>query len=418
MKQIKILALGPQEVIPPVDGGKESIHGALASLGEQFDVTYAYPRAENSAEAAAGYAAIGVRQVAVPFRPVESLGVILGATLQGRPYKFEKYSTTAAARAFADAVGPIRPDALICFHPHTVGLAEKIRRAAGWRVPILLREHNVEYELVRSYRDSLRGPLRLAASLFASFTQREEMRIWTRVDAVAFITDQDLAIARRQDGHSNLFLAPEGIPLPPRRDLSESAASSQLLVLLNPRATQSVDSLKRFLHTVWAQAAQHPRLQPLTLAITGVQLEQLAGLVDIKPETLTGLRVKALGFVPSLTAVFASSLALISPTYVGGGIRKKILEGMANQLPVITTRLDVESCGYFQAGRNLIAFESPVDFIDGAGRLREDKAYWASISEAGRSTVETHAHWRLFADRIRAEILRLVGNETGRPGRD
>ena len=101
MKTIKLLALGPQEVIPPVDGGKEGIHGALASLARRFDVTYAYPRADNSAAAAPGYQAIGVRQLDVPFVPVESPAVVAGATLRGLPYKFEKYSTAEAARMVA-----------------------------------------------------------------------------------------------------------------------------------------------------------------------------------------------------------------------------------------------------------------------------------------------------------------------------
>lgn len=416
MKKIKILALGPQEVIPPVDGGKEGIHGALASLAEQFDVTYAYPRAENSAKAATGYAAIGVRQVAVAFKPVESAGLILASTLRAKPYKFEKYSTSVAARAYADALGAAQFDAVLCFHPHTVALAERIKRTLGWRVPVILREHNIEYELVRSYRDSLRGPRRLAAGLFAGLTQREEMRIWRRVDAVAFLTDHDLSIAREQDGRGNFFLAPEGIPIPPKRELERRAASPELLVLLNPCATQSVASLKRFLHTVWAPASQGQRLQPLSLAITGVDMTRLAGLVDMTPERLTGLRVKALGFVPSLKAVFAGALALVSPTYVGGGIRKKILEAMANQVPVLATPLDVESCGYFQAGRNLLSFDSPDEFAQGAGRLLEDEAYWITMAQAGRSAVEAHASWGLFADAIGAEVTRLLdgADQSGR----
>ncbi len=409
MKRIKLLALGPQEVIPPVDGGKEGIHGALASLAAQFDVTYAYPRADNSGEAAAGYAAIGVRQVAVPFVPRESAALILAATLRGRPYKFEKYSAGTAARDYAAALGATeRFDAILCFHPHTVALAEKLRRQAGWRVPIILREHNIEYELVRSYRDSLQGVRRIAASLFATLTQREEESIWRRVDAVAFLTDHDLAIARGQDTRSNFLLAPEGIPIPARRSLERPTVAPQFLVLLNPKATQSVASLKRFLHTVWEPAAAEPALRQLSVAVTGVALDRLSGLVDMTPDRLTNLRVRALGFVPSLQSVFAQSLALVSPTYVGGGIRKKILEAMANQLPVIATTLDVESCGYFQDGRNLIAFDSPSDFILGARRLLDDEAYRAEMAEAGRSTVESHASWKLFADAIHLEVTRLL----------
>ncbi|SDP57214.1 Glycosyltransferase involved in cell wall bisynthesis [Ralstonia sp. 25mfcol4.1] len=408
MKRIKLLALGPQEVIPPVNGGKEGIQGALASLARHFDVTYAYPRAENSAAVADGYQAMGVRQLAVPFAPVESISVVANATMRGQPYKFAKYSTADAARVHLEAIGSDTFDAILCFHPHTVALAEKISRARGWHVPIVLREHNIEYELVYSYRDSLGGVKRLAAGLFAHLTRREEIDIWKRVDAVAFLTDHDLAIARAQDKRSNFRLAPEGIPIPPKRTVSRQVVSTQLLALLNPSATQSVASLKRFLHTVWAPASAEPALQEVSVAVTGVDENRLAALVGMTPEQLGALRIRALGFVPSLAAAFAESLALVSPTYVGGGIRKKILEAMANQVPVVATRLDAESCGYFRPGENLLAFDTAQEFVAGVSRLVTDDAFWRDIAEAGRRTVEQHASWQLFADEIHAEIGRLL----------
>ena len=63
--KIKLLCLGVQDVIPPDDGGKEGIHGALAALARTADVTYAYPARTYNPAAARGYARINVHAVPV-----------------------------------------------------------------------------------------------------------------------------------------------------------------------------------------------------------------------------------------------------------------------------------------------------------------------------------------------------------------
>ncbi|MEQ1592330.1 MAG: glycosyltransferase [Thiobacillaceae bacterium] len=408
MIKYRVLALGPQEVFPPTDGGKESIYGALATLAKHIAVTYAYPANENSSANEANYSAIGVRQIAVSYSPRESIWVILNAILRGKPYKFEKYSTKRAVQLYQDALGTAKFDVVLCFHPHTVALAKRLQQHNSWCLPIILREHNIEYELVQSYRDSLSGIWKWAATVFAVITRVEEQRIWRCVDAVAFITDRDLLTARTQDPHSNFLLAPEGVPIPPERVALKPSSDRQLLVLLNPRATQSVANLKQFLHSHWLMASDDPRLQDVSLAITGVGLDQLAELVNMTPTQLSSMRVRALGFVPLLRDTFATSLALVSPTYVGGGIRKKVLEAMANQLPVIATVMDIATCSYFHEGQNILRLGTPAEFIECVEGLLLDDERWQQLSDAGRITVERFASWSLLADVIISEIARLT----------
>lgn len=401
----KVLALGPQNVYPPVDGGKEGIYGALRALALHADVTYAYPA--TSLNPCHGYAKIGVTGVPFHYVPEDRPLSILSATLAGKPYKFEKYSSDAAVRALSEAMPATAFTTIICHHAHTYGLARRFARLRDLKVPILVREHNIEYELVESYRDSLRGIKHAAASLFAWLTRREELRIWQQADAVGFLSDQDMRTAQEAvgSGLSLFFLAREGVSIPPRREVRHPVAEAPLLVLLNPRASQSVVNLRRFVHHYWLPLRERHLIDNEMLHVTGVTQEQLSELIELDVGIMSGSGIHALGFLPSLTSTLEGALALVSPTFVGGGIRKKVLEAMAHQLPVIATDLDISCCDYFKPHKNILPMGDADSFANTVRRLRVDDAHWLKLSSLARDTIEKYANWELYG----SEISRVIG---------
>lgn len=412
---MRLLCLGHREVVPPDDGGKEGIHGAIAALARRADVTYAYPATGDVAAARAAYSAINVRGVAVGFSPRESAATIAVSTLRLLPYKFAKHATLRAVDAFVAALASDPFDAIVCFHPHVVRLAERFLDRRGERLPIILREHNIEYALVQSYARRLGLPLRLAATAYGWMTRREEQRIWRRVDAVALLSDADLATACATGVRANFLLAPEGVPLPPRRDATWPGSAAPLLYLFNPRTPQSVMNLRIFYERYWTEAQRAGLMPEIALAITGVGRTQLARLLRVGAAELDARNVRALGFVDSLAPVFAASLALVSPTFVGGGVRKKVLEAMAHQLPVLASSMDVETCSFYRRDENILRIDAPADFVGAVKRLAGDPGFWSRLSQAGRSTVQEHANWDRFAEAIMKEAVRLVRAARAQP---
>jgi glycosyltransferase involved in cell wall biosynthesis len=419
MMDIRLLCLSHRDVMPPADGGRESIHGAIAALAKKADVTYAYPSAAacsavEIAAARAAYAAINVRAIPVRFLARESLTTVAAATVQLLPYKFAKHATRQAVETFLAALESSRFDAVVCFHPHTVRLAERILARRGERLPIILREHNIEYALVESYARCLKFPLRLAATAYAWITRREERRIWRRVDAVALMSDADMKTAQATGVPANFVLAPEGVPLPPPRKVAWPGTSASLLVLFNPHAPQSVMNLRLFYQRYWNEVQAAGLLPGMRLAITGVEKIKLATLLGVSTAELDARNVVALSFVDCLPEVFRSSLALVSATFAGGGVRKKVLEAMAHQLPVIATPMDAGNCSFYRPNHNILRFDTVAEFVGAVKRLTQEPAFWLSLSQAGRTGVEQHANWQRFAEAMINEALRLVG-ETRAP---
>ena len=86
-RPLRVLALGPQDALPPVDGGKEGIFGLLSALASRCELSYAYPSALPHTSRR-GYEQAGIRPLPVAWAPSESVLFILAATARLLPYKF------------------------------------------------------------------------------------------------------------------------------------------------------------------------------------------------------------------------------------------------------------------------------------------------------------------------------------------
>ena len=131
------------------------------------------------------------------------------------------------------------------------------------------------------------------------------------------------------------------------------------------------------------------------------------------------LRVHAKGFLPSLQPAFERALALVAPTFIGSGIRMKVLEGMANQVPIIATDLDIQTCAYFKRGHNILPLGEPREFAAAVRSLLDSEDLWNQLSGEGRRTVEVHADWGRFAELLLGELRQIragAGAETTSPG--
>jgi glycosyltransferase involved in cell wall biosynthesis len=186
------------------------------------------------------------------------------------------------------------------------------------------------------------------------------------------------------------------------------SGAPQLLIPLNRHALQSAANVRMFLHDYWSVIAEAEPIADVSLAITGVDPAQLAAVTGLSVGEQQRLRVKALGFLQSLTPAFENSIALIAPTFIGSGIRKKILEGMAHQIPVIATDFDISTCSYFSHGDNILRLGTPSEFVATVGDLLRDNDLWGRLSANGRTTVERHANWALFAEALIEEMSRTI----------
>lgn len=399
---IKILCIGPQDVSSLVDGGKQSIAGALSGLAQENEVFYAFPKNTNgSVVDIECYANIGVTSIPFEANVEETFLFRFISTLRLRSYKFDKYSRKRNALSLLKRFNNynIVPDIILCHHPHTVELGAYVRKYFP-KAQLFLREHNLEFEIVKTYSKGLGVFLKLIGILMSIITKKHEKRVWEKVDATFFMSPSDYkkALDLFPKVRSKLYLANEGINVVPIEPKSKH--NNKLLFLLNPKASQNIVNAKIFMENYWIPYVTSNSLIPDgKLIITSVSIEEFSLMTGIPVNYLKQLKIEFPGFVMDVNALIVSCIATVSPVFVGAGMRIKNLKSMALGIPVLATDLDIETNDNFKQDINILSMNTYQEFVNSLESLQNEE-FRKSISMNARSLMVSEFSWSRFTKEI------------------
>lgn len=404
-----ILAIGPQDVISKSDGGKESIFGSLYSLSKYYHIDYVFPVSDVSKVKTDLYLEYGITPKPLQLKISDTLRLKIISTLRLRPFKFEKYTTDEVFKELINVLGyDNRYDVIICHHPHVAELAIKYLKAVNKRIPVILREHNLEFEIAKSYYQEDNFPSKVFSYFYYLLVFRFEKIIWDKVDIISFMNTRDYVNAKKIFCKSKKFhIAREGISIPKVRKSEYPGQFSPLLFLLNPNANQSVVNFKKFIKLYWLPLKSNSWNIKLQLNVTRVDFDYLVKNLELSQEQIRSLNIVPLGFVKDLESVFHSSLALVSPVFIGGGMRKKNLEAMSYGLPVLASSIDINSTDFFKINENILCLDNVSEFQIAVERLQHDQFFWRYISKNAQRTVKIEASWDNYALDMKSIIERL-----------
>jgi glycosyltransferase involved in cell wall biosynthesis len=102
--------------------------------------------------------------------------------------------------------------------------------------------------------------------------------------------------------------------------------------------------------------------------------------------------VRFTGEVPDIRPLVASSAVFVCPIREGGGTRLKILNALAQGIPLVATTMAVEGIGVRHGVHALLA-DDEAGFASAAQRLFEDPSLARELARAGRLLVESRFSW-------------------------
>jgi glycosyltransferase involved in cell wall biosynthesis len=118
------------------------------------------------------------------------------------------------------------------------------------------------------------------------------------------------------------------------------------------------DGLRTFIRHVWPRVLR--RMPDANLRVVGR---------DPQPELLTAISefgggaVSLEGFVPDLRALMAESAAMVNPLRFGSGIKLKVIESLAQGLPVVSS--DIGASGVLSGAENGVCLaKTPDEWVD------------------------------------------------------
>ncbi|MBK6948731.1 MAG: glycosyltransferase [Haliscomenobacter sp.] len=358
---MKVLQLTKKFPFPVKDGETVAIHAIskpLTGLGAQVCLlamnTSKHPfRPEREGEWPAGLSHYReIRKVAVDneIRLVDAFCNLFSTT----SYHISRFYSRDYAEALA---GWLREETFDIVHLETLYLASYIPVVrANSKARIVMRAHNVESEIWERIAAHLpfgpkRGYLRYLTAKLDTF----ERAMLGQYDLLVAITERDLDTFHCMGFNGRGLALPVGFewkPCPPPAESDRSAFSIGFIGSLD--WAPNLEGLQWFLKEVWPKVRF--ALPELTLEVAGRNM----------PEWLLAARIPgvcAIGEAPDAQAFMCGHQVMLAPLLSGGGIRVKILEGMALGKVVLSTSMGLEGIPARDREHVLVA-DDPDQFVE------------------------------------------------------
>jgi glycosyltransferase involved in cell wall biosynthesis len=247
--------------------------------------------------------------------------------------------------------------------------------------PVVLRSHNLEFVI---WERIARGSSNVFKKMYLNYLARKmkkyEISMLNYVDAIASISDEDrqrfhdLGIKRR------IKTIPFGIDLRNYPVLNDPG--SEEISLFHIGAMDwgpNVEGVQWFLNKIWMRI--HEEFPNLKLYLAGRNMP-----IEALPELPNVIYV---GEVDNAIDFMRSKSVMIVPLLSAGGIRVKIIEGMAMQKAVISTTLGAEGieCTH---GQNILLADSPDQWLEAISEVVMKKNRANELGCAGREHVKNY----------------------------
>ncbi|MBD2716933.1 glycosyltransferase [Microvirga sp. STR05] len=361
-----ILQLCPRVPYPPTDGGAIAMYDVAAGLvraGHRVTVLALNTPKHHQPADALNHLGPNLRLVAVDvdtrLSPVKALRNLMSSSL---PYNVERFVSEEAATQLTEILRTQPIDVVQMEGSFVAWYVDVVRRVAPG-VPVLLRAHNVEYTIWQMLASRERNPLkRFYLRHLASRVQQFEHDYLPRFDAVAAITEPDQQRLRHMGCKEPVVFVPAGVHLERfQPDPAIRPKPRTLFMIGSFDWLPNQEGLDWFLAEVWPKA--HALYPELELHLAGKQMP--ARFRELQQHGIT-----VHGFVESAAAFMQQYDIMLVPLLSGGGMRIKIIEGMALGKCILSTTLGAEGI-HARDGYDIVLRDEPAAWLEVLGRYYE-----------------------------------------------
>lgn len=398
---LRILFLTPQLPYPPHQGTALRNWGLLSHLGRRHHVSLLSFVAPGQDPRPAPPLAAACAHIETVPQPTRTLSRRLrDLLLTRRPDMALRLESPLFRRRLAAWLAQERFDVV---HIEGIELAcyLDLLLEARPRPFILFDDHNCEYLLQkRAFLTDLTHPARWHAATYSlvQWLRLRRFEAWTcrQADQVVAVSDADAAALQTLVPGLSPVILPNGIEVdayqpdtPPTPGMGEAALVFTGKMDFRP----NVDAVLWFAQEVlprirqevpeahfWVVGQQpHPRLDPLR---------------NDPAVTLTGR-------VGEIQPYIAGAAVYVIPIRMGGGTRLKLLEAMAMERAVVSTRLGAEGFPVHD-GEELLLADTPDAFAAAVLSLLRNPDRRRALGRAGRRFVQIHYDWQVLIPRLEA----------------
>lgn len=259
-------------------------------------------------------------------------------------------------------------------------------------IPILLVEHNIEYEVYKRYVKHFPFiPLRPLLSLDVKKMKEWEEVMWHRAKKVAVVSkiDQEKIEA---NGVKNVEIIPNGVDLidfPYKTELNVKT-NPVILYVGNMRWFENRDAANYLLTNLWPEIKKN--IPNSKIRIIGRDAN-----IHFKNNPRDSIFVES--NVKDIYKEYANASCLLAPIRKGGGTKYKIIEAMAVGLPVVTTTIGKEGLDIIQ-NIDVKIGDTDKDLVSSVMEIVNNDEERNRIRENARKLVEKLYSWESISEKL------------------
>lgn len=272
-------------------------------------------------------------------------------------------------------------------------------------IPVVLIEHNVEYQVYKRYVDN--APLFLRPLLYIDVLKlyKKEREFWKKADRLVAVTKQDKKVM----GDSRVGVVPNGVDIDTfhfskqHEKIYHSVAKhltmpeKTILFIGDFKWIQNRDTVRWIMNDIWPFLLRSIETQvKIKMWIVGRNIPQ-----SIKANNKYDSIVLDENAPKQTTEIFKKADILLSPIRVGGGSSYKILEAMASGVPVVTTKLGLDALEA-KVGIHALVGEDTRTLVEQTSLLLRDSKLYDQIAKNGRTLIEEKYDWEKIAQTLDA----------------
>ena len=222
---------------------------------------------------------------------------------------------------------------------------------------IILRSHNLEYMIWERLSNESNNPAKkIYLKILSSQLKKYEIDILNLVDGIATISSEDLAKYKHLACNKPLINIPFSINIDKyiSKDKTLDIKNIKLFHLGSMNWKPNLEAVSYLLKAIWPQI--YTKFPNLSLHIAGREM----------PEWMVSNNIQGLtnhGEIRSSTDFMNDHDIMIVPLLSAGGIRVKIIEGMALGKTIISTKIGAEGIDYTD-GENIIIANTTEEITD------------------------------------------------------
>jgi sugar transferase (PEP-CTERM/EpsH1 system associated) len=250
--------------------------------------------------------------------------------------------------------------------------------------PLLVDEHNIEYELLYRTFSTERSALRKFYNWVEYRKFRyEEQRSWKQSDGCILTSEREEAILRHHSPRTATLVVPNGVDIDSFQPPEGARDPNSIVFVGVMHYRPNVDAAIYFVREILPHVLrERPNL--IFTIVGGGPPDEL--------KRLSGRNIVVTGRVPDTRPYVARAGVVAVPLRMGSGTRLKVLEGLAMGCPLVSTSVGCEGIA-IRNDEHLIVADEPVAFARSVLRVLDDEALAARLAQNGRALVVERYSW-------------------------